>query len=119
MLLHCCEPEQAACLTCFTCLDCGIPSYTLQPLLCAINQSTWHPLQIINKLWYTGLGAREIVQHSAARLSRRLQVCQLCMMSRVCSRQHRPAHAGPVLLLLGEPSCPGLAAVTTHSRLLG
>ena len=43
----------------------------------------WHPLQIINKLWYTGLGAREIVQHSAARLSRRLQVCPLAMIIHV------------------------------------
>lgn len=65
----------------------------MQALLCALNASyaTWHPLQIINKLWYTGLGAREIVQHSAARLSRRLQVCQLCMTF-ICAAGSKDLH---------------------------
>ena len=34
----------------------------------------WFRSQIGNKLWYTGLGAKEIVQHSVKRISKRLQV---------------------------------------------
>lgn len=35
----------------------------------------WFRSQVGNKLWYTGLGAREIVQHSVKQISKRLQVC--------------------------------------------
>lgn len=35
----------------------------------------WFRSQIGNKIWYTGLGAKEIVQHSVRRISKRLQVC--------------------------------------------
>ncbi len=34
----------------------------------------WFRSQVGNKLWYTGLGAREIVQHSVKQISKRLQV---------------------------------------------
>ena len=34
----------------------------------------WFRSQVGNKLWYTGLGAREIVQHSVRQISKRLQV---------------------------------------------
>ena len=33
----------------------------------------WFRSQVGNKLWYTGLGAREIVQHSVKQISKRLQ----------------------------------------------
>lgn len=41
----------------------------------------WFRSQVGNKLWYTGLGAREIVQHSVRQISKRLQVdtCSLLL----------------------------------------
>ena len=41
----------------------------------------WFRSQIGNKLWYTGLGAKEIVQHSVRRISKRLQVSLNCEKS--------------------------------------
>lgn len=63
----------------------------------------WFRSQVGNKLWYTGLGAREIVQHSVKQISKRLQVGILhngtLMTDRLCStlssrspRGNRQAH---------------------------
>jgi Diacylglycerol kinase accessory domain len=41
----------------------------------------WFNSRFGNKLWYTGVGAKEILGHTSLNLPRRLKVSELCRVS--------------------------------------